>query len=343
MTAAKALVMCLVPCTGLMAQKSVWSTSTTPAKADEGDTQAVTLGLQFYSDTPGVINGVRFYKSVNNTGTHIGTLWSASGARLATITFTGETASGWQVAKFTSPVSITANTNYVISYFAPNGHYSDDQAYSWSTVNASPLHIVDSDPGVYAYGSTQAFPAQGWNRSNYWVDVLFTPTSSPSPSTYVISGNVSGSAATLTLSGSSPGTTKTDSLGNYTFTVPNGSYVVAPSQTGYTFSPSTAAVTVNGSAVSGVNFKATSAPAPVPHSVSLSWAASSSPNVVSYNVYRSNVSGGSYAKLASVTSRTYVDNGVSSGQRYFYVTTAVDSANQESTYSNEAAASIPTP
>ena len=336
--------MCLVACTGLMAQKSMWSTSTTPRTVDDGDSNAVTVGLQFYSDTPGVVNGVRFYKASSNTGTHIGTLWSASGAQLATVTFSGETSSGWQVATFASPVSIAANTSYVISYFAPRGHYSDDQSYSWSALNASPLHFADSDPGVYGYGSTPVFPTQGWNRSNYWVDVLFTSTTSPPPSTYSISGNVSGSAATLTLSGTSSGTTKTDSAGNYTFAgVANGSYVVAPSQTGFTFSPSTAAVTVKGSSVSGVNFKATAVAVPVPHSVSLSWTLSTSPNVVSYNVYRSTASGGPYAKLTSVSSSTYVDNTVSSGQRYFYVTTAVNSGSQESTYSNEAAALIPTP
>ena len=37
----------------------------------------------------------------------------------ATVTFTGETASGWQQATFATPVAITANTTYVVSYYAP--------------------------------------------------------------------------------------------------------------------------------------------------------------------------------------------------------------------------------
>ena len=45
---------------------------------------------------------------------------------LATGTFTGETASGWQTLQFASPVAVTADTTYVASYFAPNGHYSAD-------------------------------------------------------------------------------------------------------------------------------------------------------------------------------------------------------------------------
>ena len=44
----------------------------------------------------GTVTGVRFYKAAANTGTHIGSLWSATGTQLASATFTNETASGWQ-------------------------------------------------------------------------------------------------------------------------------------------------------------------------------------------------------------------------------------------------------
>ena len=54
----------------------------------------------------------------------LGHLWDASGNLLATATFTGETASGWQEVDFTNPVAITANTTYVASYFAPAGGYA---------------------------------------------------------------------------------------------------------------------------------------------------------------------------------------------------------------------------
>jgi len=81
------------------------------------------------------------------------------------------------------------------------------------------------------------------------------------------------------------------------------------------------------------------------HSVSLNWTASTSTNVAGYYVYRSIVSGGPYAKLnlSLVTGTGYSDGNVSPGQTYFYVTTAVDSSNDESVYSNEAQAVIPSP
>src|SRR4029077_12513325 len=82
--------------------------------------------------------------------------------------------------------------------------------------------------------------------------------------------------------------------------------------------------------------------APVPHTVSLSWTASTS--VVSgYNVYRSITSGSGYAKLngSLVSAVLYTDSSVVNGTTYYYVTTAVDSTGAESVNSNEAAAVIP--
>ena len=93
----------------------------TPGTVDSGDGSAVELGVKFRSDLAGTINGIRFYKSAANTGTHVGSLWSSTGTLLAQANFTGETASGWQQVKFTSPVSIQPNTTYVAGYLAPRG------------------------------------------------------------------------------------------------------------------------------------------------------------------------------------------------------------------------------
>ena len=78
------------------------------------------------------------------------------------------------------------------------------------------------------------------------------------------------------------------------------------------------------------------------HSVALSWDASTS-QVVGYNIYRGVASGGPYTKLntSANASTAYTDNSVQSGQIYYYVTTAVDSSNVESVYSNQVTASIP--
>jgi hypothetical protein len=80
------------------------------------------------------------------------------------------------------------------------------------------------------------------------------------------------------------------------------------------------------------------------HSVSLSWAASSSQGIIGYNIYRGTVSGGPYVKVNSalVAATDYSDATVQSKQTYYYVTTAVNTAS-ESAYSNQAQAVIPYP
>ena len=62
-------------------------------------------------------------------------------------------------------------------------------------------------------------------------------------------------------------------------------------------------------------------------------------------MYRSNTAGGPYAKVnvSLVTGTTYTDTAVQAGQTYYYVTTAADANSNESVYSNQATAVIPTP
>jgi hypothetical protein len=83
-----------------------------------------------------------------------------------------------------------------------------------------------------------------------------------------------------------------------------------------------------------------------PHTVTLTWSASTSSNVIGYNVYRGTQSGGPYTKLTTaslVSGTSYTDTTVLAGQTYYYVTTAVNNSNVESAYSNQAQAVVPTP
>ena len=157
---------------------SLWNATTIPTVISSSDTAAVELGLKFTSDVAGYVIGVRFYKGSTNTGIHLGNLWTGNGALLASATFINETASGWQQVNFATPVAITANTFYVVSYHTNVGGYSDGQGYFALAYDNPPLHAlrdgVSGGNGVYAYGAG-AFPTQSFNQSNYWVDVLFVP------------------------------------------------------------------------------------------------------------------------------------------------------------------------
>jgi hypothetical protein len=78
------------------------------------------------------------------------------------------------------------------------------------------------------------------------------------------------------------------------------------------------------------------------HSVNLFWNPSSS-QVNGYNVYRGSTTGGPYAKLNSTLdpNTAYTDGTVASAHTYYYVTTAVNSSGQESSYSNQVQVSVP--
>jgi hypothetical protein len=153
---------------------SIWQNATPSGAVDAADTSAVNLGLQFQASSSGFITGVRFYKESDNTGSHIGTLWTSTGTLLATGTFSNETASGWQELDFSSPVAITAGTTYVASYHTNTGHYAATNSGLASAVTNGPLTAL-AGGGVYAYGSSNAFPSNAYQASNYWLDVVYSP------------------------------------------------------------------------------------------------------------------------------------------------------------------------
>ncbi|MEO5823311.1 MAG: DUF4082 domain-containing protein [Vicinamibacteraceae bacterium] len=168
------------PCT-------IWPSSAVPAVAADADTASVELGVKFQTSVSGYISGVRFFKGTQNTGTHVGNLWSASGTRLATATFVNETASGWQQVNFSTSVAVSAGVIYVASYYAPQGRYAANvNFFATAGVTLGPLTApANSTPGgngVYRYGAS-GFPNATFSSTNYWVDVVFTTTPPAAPFT----------------------------------------------------------------------------------------------------------------------------------------------------------------
>jgi hypothetical protein len=165
------------PTVGTATPASVWAPTAVPGTPAIASADAAELGSTVMSDVPGFITGVRFYKGSKNLGTHIGYLWSSNGTMLAAVAFTNESAGGWQQANFATPVAIDADTAYVVSYWAPKGHYADDTGY-FATSGVTNLTLYAPPDGQYgpngSYITKKAFPAGSAAASNYWVDVVFT-------------------------------------------------------------------------------------------------------------------------------------------------------------------------
>jgi hypothetical protein len=174
---------------------SLWSANATPKVIDSKSSSGIELGMKFQSKYAGVVTGIRFYKGAQNTGTHTGSLWDNSGHLLARLTFTNETASGWQTATLAQPISIAANVLYTVSYHAPNGHYSyntnyfANHGYSNGALS-TPVNRSKHPNGVYSMSNSPTYPTVGFHATNFWVDVVFAnkvvnPVSKPAPPTGV--------------------------------------------------------------------------------------------------------------------------------------------------------------
>lgn len=163
-----------------------------PQVAAASDQMPVELGTAFTVSQAGNVTGIRFYKGTGNTGTHVGSLWNAAGTRIAQVTFTNETATGWQTATLSTPVALTAGQRYVVSYRAVNGRYSYTSGFFNQPWTSGVFTAAGPNNGLYRYGNGGVMPANSWNATNYFVDVVYstggqaqaqaqTQTATPSP------------------------------------------------------------------------------------------------------------------------------------------------------------------
>ena len=150
---------------------AVLFTNQVPSIANFTDNAPYELGMKFIADTGGQITAIRFWKAASETGTHVGRIWSSMGTPLGNVTFTNETASGWQNQVLSTPINIQANTTYVVSVNV-NSHYAfTNQGLSSSIVNGN-LSSVAGNNGVFN-GTAAAFPSNSYLNTNYFRDIDF--------------------------------------------------------------------------------------------------------------------------------------------------------------------------
>jgi hypothetical protein len=244
-------------------------------------------------------------------------------------------------------------------------------AGSWNTVTVPPALVVAGTPywiavlglgsgrlyfrdtinGCTSEGSNSstldALPAT-WSTGDLWTACALSAyglgIANPSPSTVLVL--VSPTVSLLSAGGTQQfiatvaGTSNTavtwsatggsiSSSGLYTAPATAGIYIVTATSDLDPTKSASAIVTVT---------------APVAHSVTLTWTASTS-SVAGYNVYRAAQSGGPYTMIntALQPGTSYADLSVQAGNTYYYVVTAADSSGTESVNSNEVTAAVPSP
>ena len=151
--------------------ESLFTSSTVPG-AKENDGTPYEMGMRFRSASSGQISAIRFYKVAEDTGVHVGSIFSTNGSKLASVTFSGESLSGWQSQALPSPVSIQANVDYVVSVTSPTGNYGYTEYAFNSPIPRGNLTGLGSLFGP----SDGSIPDQTWvgHGANYFRDIVFT-------------------------------------------------------------------------------------------------------------------------------------------------------------------------
>ena len=177
-------------------------TPTTPTAA------TYELGMQFESAVAGQITAIRYYEETGETGTHVGHIWSSAGVQLASVTFTGETGSGWQTEALTTPLPIAANTVYVVSVNCNSECCYSAYAMEEAIVNGPLSSLPAADGGNAVWNTTLgAFPNDSNDVDcNYFRDIVFCPTMCATP-TFSPAAGVYYSAQSVTIASTTNGAT----------------------------------------------------------------------------------------------------------------------------------------
>src|SRR6516165_2416296 len=254
-----------------------------------------------------------------------------------------------QTAQFSATVSGT--TNQVVNWLV-NGAMGGSATFG--TVSATGLYTAPATVPPSAVTVTAQSAAQSTATGSAAVTVTIpitvsvTPPSAnlqvgqSQPFSATVSGTTNNSVTWLVngAAGGNPMVGTISSAGMYTApaAVPSGGNVTVTAQSvAQTSATGSAGVTINQAAIPAAptNVTATGGNG----QVALSWSASSGAN--SYDEKRSTTSGGPYTTVASPTTTSYTDTGLTNGTTYYYVVTAVNTAGESSNSSQVSATPQP--
>jgi hypothetical protein len=261
---------------------------------------------------------------------------SNTGSSSLTITQATVTGAGFNISGLSTPLKLSPGQGVSFNVtFAPqsSGSFSGSVALTSNASNPS-LNVTLSGSAVTQSQGTLSVSSV--NVGNVTVGTSGTKT-----------GTLTATGANVSVSSVGLDSSEFAISGlSFPVTVPAGQSVNFT----VTFTPQTSGLaSVSDSFTSDASNSPTSAivtgtgvAAPV-HTVSLSWIASTSPNVIGYNIYRRTGTTGNYTQINPVldAATEYIDTSVTDGQTYYYETTAVNSSDEESARSSAVQAVIP--
>jgi hypothetical protein len=240
------------------------------------------------------------------------------------------TGSGFSVSGPSLPLTLSAGQSVTLSVtFAPQ---SIATAGGIIVVQGPRISVPLTGAGTTATAQLTIAPA-ALNFGNVAVG---------NTGTQALTLSATGTSVTVSSSASSSG--QFALAGSFPLTIPAGqsvslNVVFAPQSNG----PASGTLSFGSNAANTTSTEPVSGTGTTPvYTVGLSWSPSTS-SVMGYNVYRGPASSGPFSKVNPALNSTtaYTDGTVATGQTYYYVTTAVNSSNVESSPSTPAEAVIP--
>jgi hypothetical protein len=145
-----------------------------PDETGLSDSDEYELGMKFTVNVAGHITAIRFYKdAADATPTHTGRIWNRdTSAQIASVVFTGETASGWQQQTLASPLAVVPGVSYAVSVNIANGTGSGGAWVRTPTGFPTTIGLFTATQGVLPTTERQA---------NYFRDVVFEVDASSGP------------------------------------------------------------------------------------------------------------------------------------------------------------------
>jgi hypothetical protein len=170
----------------LFSQGSVSATFT-----PSSDPSPYTIGVQFSVSTACILNGIWFY---SGTGAvilpQVIALYAVTGTSLIhqeTATWSGAAASGWVFAAFSSPPALASGIAYEgcalqdtsAAWYTTTTNYFTSSGVTNGPLSAPSAGSATGAQGAFHAGASLAYPATGFESSNFWADVQVTPGVSP--------------------------------------------------------------------------------------------------------------------------------------------------------------------
>ena len=318
------------------APQAAGAASGTVTITSNGSNPTLTIALSGTGTSPGALGANPGSLSFGNVT--VGSKQSLSekitntGGSDVTISQVGISGSGFGLSGISAPVTLTAGQSLSFNVtFSPASSGSASGSVTISSTASNPtLTISLSGTGTAAVGQLGVSPTT-LAIGNVVVGTSGTASGSLTASSASVKVTAAGTNnSAFTVSGLSLPVTIPAGQ-SVPFTVNFDPQTTGAASATLTFTsdaqPSTTTETLTG----------TGTPAPT-HTVNLSWDASTSSNISGYNIYRAvyTTSCGSFAKINSTLNTTtlYSDLVVTDGTSYCYATTAVNTSQEESGYSN---------